>query len=285
MIHWPQRATRALVRLFAPLQEIDVYVEDRESEVFYQTLLEISVPDVRVVRVFALNGREDVLAAAAAYRDARRALFIIDGDFSWVRDEPAPSHNTLYRLEAYCIENLLLSETSAADVLSRFMAIAPTEAANLLKFDEWRQRMSESLVPLFALYAILNVDVPDHATISRGVGRLVSKSGRKTVLDPTRVAHEISEVKRALVGAGLSIENIDKRQHAIIDRTRFAAHAVDIVSGKDFLLALLEWEMRLHCNQVPARKALCFNLARACNPERLRGLAEAVRAIARTGSL
>jgi len=39
MIKWPERAKVSLRRLFEPLQDIDVYVEDENDEAFYKALL------------------------------------------------------------------------------------------------------------------------------------------------------------------------------------------------------------------------------------------------------
>lgn len=109
MLKWPTRALDAIQKLFEPLQDVDVFVEDADDEVFYSHLLRrITVAEARVVRVFAKNGREAVIDAARHHRPSGRAvLYLIDGDLEWVLGKAAPSVARLFRLPAYCIENLL----------------------------------------------------------------------------------------------------------------------------------------------------------------------------------
>jgi hypothetical protein len=93
MIKWPAKAGVAIRKLFEPLQEIDVYVEDQNDEVFYKSLINAACGEiVQVSRVFGLGGRKAVLDAAAAYNPSdRKALFIVDGDLEWVRGVFAPN--------------------------------------------------------------------------------------------------------------------------------------------------------------------------------------------------
>ena len=110
MLKWPERAKAAIRKLFEPLQDLDVYVEDANDEGFYRCLLNHATDGkVRVARVFALGGRNAVLSAAAAHdQRTRRAVFIVDGDLPWVKGESIPEVDGLHRHEAYCIENLLI---------------------------------------------------------------------------------------------------------------------------------------------------------------------------------
>jgi Protein of unknown function (DUF4435) len=108
MLKWPSRARIAIRKLFQPLQDIDVYVEDENDEVFYRALLKrVGANEIRVARVFGLGGRSAVIEAARAYQDPqRRALFLIDGDLDWVRGVALQGPAHLHRHEAYCVENL-----------------------------------------------------------------------------------------------------------------------------------------------------------------------------------
>lgn len=102
MIKWPERAIGAIRNLFEPLQDIDVYVEDTNDEAFYRALLNAATNEITVKRVFALNGRKNVIDAATAYdQKTRPALFIIDGDLPWVKGEPSPKIVGLHCHDAY----------------------------------------------------------------------------------------------------------------------------------------------------------------------------------------
>jgi hypothetical protein len=126
-IKWPARAETAIRLLYKPLQVIDVFVEDENDEAFYRALLNSATSnEVKVERVFALNGRDNVITAARNYNQhSRPALFIIDGDLSWVKGEAAPQVIGLHCHDAYCIENLILCEKALALILSQEAAITP----------------------------------------------------------------------------------------------------------------------------------------------------------------
>lgn len=89
MIKWPERAKAAIRKLFEPLQDVDVYIEDTNDEVFYRTLLNnVTNGQIKIARVFSLGGKTPVVNKARGHdHSARRALFIIDGDLDWVRGD------------------------------------------------------------------------------------------------------------------------------------------------------------------------------------------------------
>jgi hypothetical protein len=130
MLKWPERAKAAIVKLFEPLQPIDVYVEDTNDEAFYKTLLnKVSQDKVHIARVFALGGRKAVEDAAKVHDfSKRRALFIIDGDLDWVRGLPAPQIVGIHRHNAYCIENLLFCKKAVVQILSQDAVVSEDEA-------------------------------------------------------------------------------------------------------------------------------------------------------------
>lgn len=82
MLTWPKRALFAIKYLFSPLQDIDIYVEDHEDEVFYSELFKkIKPSNIRIKRVFGVGGKAALIDRAESHGwDTRPALFLIDGD-------------------------------------------------------------------------------------------------------------------------------------------------------------------------------------------------------------
>jgi Protein of unknown function (DUF4435) len=118
-LKWPGKAISAIQKLFEELQDIDVYIEDRGLESLYLELLKRIRPNgVRFARVLSVGSRLEVIGRARQHDfSIRRALFIVDGDFEWVRGEDPPSIDGVYRLDAYCIENLLITKPAAVRIL------------------------------------------------------------------------------------------------------------------------------------------------------------------------
>lgn len=245
MIRWPIKSARAISKLFKSTQNLDIFIEDQGDEQFYTLLFRSAAPEgVVVTRVVALGGCEPVKNAALTYMDERPALFLIDGDLQWVRGEAAPVISRLYRLNCYCIENILLCERLVATVAAEELMCSDDEALENLKFFEWRESM-RPLVSLFARFAVLNKVAPEIATISNGFSQLVTADPvhKLPVLCEEKVKTRmaaIDEIIHQRVGASgfKDIASVERR----IDEFDGGLLAV---SGKDFLLPLLFFYLKL----------------------------------------
>lgn len=279
MIRWPQRSLGAVAKLFEPLQDIDIYVEDAHDEVFYTHLFQRLAPnEVRIAKVFCAGNRDAVVAAASSHdHSRRRALFLIDGDLAWVRSEPAPDVARLFRLDAYCIENLLVHEPAIVQVLAEEVELMDSEAAEALKFARWENTITSPLVELFAAYACANSANPDVRTVSCGVGCLCSASTKRAVseLDRTKVATARDEaLSQAVAVFGEAVAS--QRYNQFLQRAQSLPRPLDIVSGKDFVLPLLDFELQKHKCKV-RRRTLRIKLAKLCDQRRFAQLSVAVR--------
>ena len=283
MLRWPRRATLAIRKLFEPLQDVDVYVEDTNDETFYRSLLNYaSGGQVKVARVFGLGGREAVLRAAASYdHGKRRALFIVDGDLSWVKGEVEPQSIGLHRHSAYCVENLLLCEYALSIIISQETLIPQDEARKRLAYQEWRNSVKRPLVELFAAFGTAHTYNPTIPTVSWGVGVMCVK--RKS---PARTELDHAKVLRARDSALLAAEAYVDQQTA---KTHYATLVTRIcelpdpllaVSGKHFLLPLMDFHLQsLGCRV--KRKTLRVRLATLGDAGRFAQLANALSVAAR----
>lgn len=270
---WPARALGAIVALFRPLQDIDVYVEDEGSEAFYSALIRRIAPEgVRVQRVFPLQGRLKVLDGAKTHDfTSRPALFVVDGDYEWVRGEPPPSSPGVYRLDAYCVENLLVCENAATQFLMECEACDEATARTKLDFSAWAKGLS-CLVELFAAWAVLNKLAPATATVSTGLSPfLVAKTGATSV-DPALVgaAHSSAVCTVSAQTGGSELLS------AVQGRVAGLAFPLDAASGKDFVLLALRFHIRAKTKEKFSLNSLKFRLARLVAPSRFAGLGQAL---------
>ncbi len=283
MIHWPQRARAAIKKLFEPLQDIDVYVEDTNDEVFYRTLLNrVSDGKVRIARVFALGGRTAVIEAATHHDfSRRRALFLIDGDLNWVRGAPPPNVIGLHQHDAYCVENLLLCKKALAFVLAQDAVLSEEDAEVTLGFDAWVTSIQQPLVALFAAFGTAHEITPDIPTVSKGVGVLCTANRRTkcTSLDATKVSQEGARVISAaetICGKVLVAHTYER----ILRRLQSLPFPLHGVSGKDFLLPLADFLLQSHGCRIK-RRSLRVRLATAGDLGRFSPLHEALLNAAR----
>lgn len=276
MLKWPSKAIGAIVKLFEPLQDIDVYVEDTDDQVFYSALLRNAAQGrVRVERVFPLGNRLKVIRGAQEYSPSgRRSLFIIDGDLEWVKGDNPPRLPWLYRINAYCVENLILCGHAAVSVLSEEVVLSEEEASAVLDFQDWLKSVDVPLIELFAAYATVHTFNPGFRTVSNGVGVLCTKSVGGTTLD----INKVNAAKSAAINAAekiVSPETVRLYYERILDRAHKLNSPYFIVSGKDFLLPLLDFHLQLRGCKVK-RKALRLKLAKNCSFEKLNELQEAM---------
>lgn len=278
MLKWPERAKSALRKLFEPLQDIDVYVEDINDEAFYRCLLsQATKGKVKVARVFSLGGRKPVIDAAMAYdQNTRPALFIIDGDFPWVKGELEPTVIGLHCHDAYCIENHLLCEKALSLVLSQEIVISEEEASERLQFDIWRQSISGPLLDLFSAFATVHDLDPTVPTVSQGVGNMCIKRRSTSITEL-----DISKVNRARESALKAAENAStpaataKLYKRFLNRLESLPDPLLAISGKDFLLPLLDFHLQsLGCRI--KRRSLRVRLASAGDISRFSKLADSL---------
>lgn len=280
MLKWPDRAKPAIRSLFASLQDVEVYVEDTNDEVFYRALLQRATgKHVRIARVFGLGGREAVINAATKYDHASKpALFIIDGDLDWVRGTPPPiSARWFHRHSAYCVENILICPLSIASLVSEELVLSFEDAEKRIGFEAWVNSIEKPLSDLFSAYATANEFCPHLTTVSTGVGVMCTPNRSKTppVLDPIKVDTE----KQQLLA---SVENIVAKP-SILEycnnvqmRISNLPFPLDAVSGKDFLLPLLHFHLQSLGIRIK-KDSLRLRLAKMCAQEKLNDLEEAIR--------
>lgn len=283
MLKWPARATGALRKLFEPLQEIDVYVEDSNDEAFYRCLLNSATNNsVQVARVFGLGGRPALLAAAAAHdHHKRRALYIIDGDFPWVRGDAPPNIVGLHQLEAYCVENLLVCEKAISLLVSQEIAITEQEAEAALGFGTWRTSVLEPLCELFAAFATAVEFDSTIPTVSQGVGVMCAQHRAPVRTELDRVKVQGARDRALLAAEAVADKDIVAARYATTLQRIYKIHdPLRAVSGKDFVLPLIDFHLqRLGCRI--RRKSLRIRLASAGQMERFASLAEGLKYAAR----
>lgn len=283
MIKWPERAKAAIRKLFEPLQDIDVYVEDTNDEAFYRCLLEQATQGkVQIARVFSLGGRPAVVEAAKNHdQKSRRALFIIDGDLPWVGGTPPPNIVGLHQHDAYCVENLLLCEKAITTLLSQETGKTELAAKEELSFQQWLGAIRAPLSELFAAFATLHEFDPQIKTVSQGVGVMCIKrrANKVTELDAQKVKSAQDNAIRSAKAAS-SPAKASQKYDSILLRIRALPESLLAVSGKDFLLPLLDFHLQSFGCRIK-RRSLRMRLASAGDPTRFARLAAALEATAK----
>lgn len=113
MIEYSKRSRRAVARLMAAYNDIDIYVEDSTYVGLYERLVNKALGGrAKVQKVIALGAKQDVLQAANNDNnpEGRPRLYIVDGDLDLIAHLRNRRAMHLHRLRVYSLENLLFEE-------------------------------------------------------------------------------------------------------------------------------------------------------------------------------
>lgn len=272
---FPERALASKAVLYRPLQEIDIYVEDEGSEVFYTELLKRLVGrDARIATVVPLRGRNNVIKKAEEYSDSRPALFLIDGDLHWVAGLSLPTLPHIYVHPCYCVENYLFCEDAMIQIVVENQGmIKDSDAKRALDWKTIRDRVETLLVPLFIEFAVAFALCPEIKTVSRGIGCLLrdSRKGSPPEIDEVKISAVRQEVKDEVIGRVGTVA-YDLKRSLIAGQVKALADPIDAVSGKAFLVPVQMFEAGRAGGQKVQRKSFVFRLARHCRLDKLQTL-------------
>lgn len=285
MLRWPAKAWRSVAILFAPLQDVDVYVEDHESQVFYGELFKRLVGDkVSIVRAIPLGNRHAVETACASHGAASRpSLYLVDGDLDWVAGRSPLSLPFMYRLQAYCVENFLICELAAIELaVEAHGKIDQQEARNRLGWSTWVNELRNTLLDLSIVFAVAHVLTPDIRTVAHGHGAVCDQAqkGKDPKLNSARAASLRTQIMDDVV-AQVGMPAFQVEYGRVRARVDALADPLRVVSGKNFLLPSLRFQIRSVAPESFPRRSFQLRLARHCDLSGLNGLRDAVLAVAR----
>lgn len=265
MTSYSPRAARALGFLKRQYNDIEVYVEDSSGHNMWLKVLKRILPlGVLITSVNVLNGRNSVVEACRLdqARDGRRRLYIIDADFDHVLGRAKSRLRHLYRLAAYCIENVLLHPRSVVELGTEgHLQCSYDEAIENLDLDALIFSHDLLLRKLFVVYAAAEDVESNVPTVSFSVHRLMTRGadGRER-LDPEKVWLRIREVQKA------AILVVGARRFAASRRAAWQRAKTlplnKVVSGKDYLFPIIAKRLKFGCGLSGSDEQLKIQLAK-----------------------
>lgn len=264
---FPERALPSKAVLYRPLQDIDIFVEDEGSEVFYKRLLGRLAQDIaRIATVIPLRGRINVINKCQQYTEKRPAVFIVDGDLEWVAGKPLPSYKHLYIHPCYCIENYLFCEKAMVEiVVENTGTLSEAKAKQILGWASFRKSLKKTLLQLFVEFATVYLLCPHIGTVSRGIGEcLRDEKGKLPRLDAKKIKGIQKQLRSQVVAEVGAIKYLKARK-AIKKRIMSFSDPLDAVSGKDFLIPLQMFEITRASKRREYTKSFVFKLSKYCN--------------------
>lgn len=287
MIRYGLRSRRAYAHLMSKYNDIDVYVEDATYVGVYEKIINKALKGkARVERVIPLGPREKVVEEAMNDNapGGRPRLYVVDGDLDLIAFKRRASAKRLYRLNVYCLENLLW-EKGALDAFSSYAMPAHTSGNALatLKYSEIQADVDEILGPYFHVLAVarrLKLRGSVYAINPPSVSR--DESGRAVGADRRKVKARIRQIAQAI-----RAEVGNNRYRLVKARVRRVAsekglRGMHYVSGKAFAIGYLSNRVTCRGGLSLDRRATVSFLADYCKLEMDPRFARRLRKVARS---
>lgn len=280
-MRYHERARRAIALLFRAYNDIDVYVEDSSAHNLWAILIDRMLEGrAKVSKVFQLGGKDQVINACAEDQDddARRRLYIIDGDFGIALGAPKPELKHLYRLECYNVECLLFTETAVVEVAVEQMTNSPRLAvAELLDFAGLSRSIVSPLAYLFACYAAAHAVEPSCQTVGYKVERLCVDNGSDVLPTDEKVGGRIVDVREAVVAAGKEGHFEATLESVKVRLAGSTEHTARFICGKTHLIPLVFHRMKRRAGFKGTAEQFKVRLARHTSLDVDPGLCKAIR--------
>jgi hypothetical protein len=247
MIKYSPRSARAIGLLKAFYNDVEIFVEDHAApNVHLLICRSILGNGIKLVSVNSLGGKDAVLEACRLDQaaDARKRLYVIDGDLDLILGLAKPRLKHLYRLRTYCVENLLLSQAAVEAVcLQSAPRLQPLQVRATLDFSRWVASLAEELLPLFVAYGIARLVQPTIQTVGASVYQLCVQQNGCPTLNRLKVFSRIRSVLRQIA---FGVRSVRIKAARLQIEANYSGGISDLryVSGRDYILPLLYHRLR-----------------------------------------
>jgi hypothetical protein len=283
MIQYSAAAQRGRAHLLQKYNDVLLFVEDETCQNMHVRFFAKILEGIgKLQHVFPLHGRAAVLNAALSDTSGDpRVIYVIDGDLDVLTGRPVPTCQNLYRVNAYCIENLIISEQGLLTVAAE--SSVEQDARSLrhdLAFSPSKRSLERLLIPLFREYAIVSRLGLGMETVKFAVVRLCKDDA--PYVDARSLRSRIREIRKQVIASvGWATYRAEKD---LVSRQAKALRDKSMaISGKDYLLPLVQRWLRAKFGFRDSRSGLAVRLASHASPDVEPGLRDFVRSAALAG--
>lgn len=250
MIKFSARSILALPRFFAYRNEFDIFTEDRVADKeFYKSIFKRLFQDkVKINDVTPLGCKANVLSAYENQPEKvrRKQFYIIDGDLDLVIGTNRKSERNLIVLDSYCIENYIINENGAVELIYLSCGnVSKEEVKNRLDYEKWLGNNAKPLVDLFLHFAILKKH--GGGPRLRNANEFLKHQQKETIIDQSAVEFYTAEIKKEIIKilADKGYQDPNGEYDEEIKNYRKSWNydtdsLLKIVSGKNYLLPILQ---------------------------------------------
>lgn len=271
-------ASKAKSIFFEDYNDIDVYTEDTANgykKLYSKLLSRYFKDDYKIENIFPLGGRDAVIEACKQEKNkrSRPRVYIIDGDLYLLRNSN-PEIPGLFVLKEYCIENALVCENASVSFLvDEDPAREFDQIRNDLNFTHWMEHNEPLLLDLFICYAISMELTPDLPTVSLKVSDYINDD---TGLVDIKKINKKTEQRKQEIIERIGKDKYEKRYAELVEFSSGCDKKYSFISGKDYLLPLLQMRMRKVIKYSATAISFRHRLSNNCKLDIFDGLKEKI---------
>ncbi len=241
---------KAIPRFFAYRNEIDIYTEDKVSDKeFYKALFSRLTNNKIIINdITPLGCKSNVLKAydEQDISSSRKKIYIVDGDLDLIIGTNRKPEKNLVILDSYCIENYIIDEKSALEIIYYSNGISEKHSlSKKLNFDKWIGYNKTVLINLFLNFAIFRMF--GGGPIIKSASHFLKTEKKQVILDTAAINVYSNEVKDEIIellkenGFDSPEETYEKEFDKLkINWVDSNETLLSIISGKDYLIHLLQ---------------------------------------------
>ena len=250
MVKFSFDSLKAMPKFFAYRNDVDIFTEDKTTDKeFYKTLFQrLLGTKIKINDITPLGCKSNVLKAYdnQPQNPVRNQYFIIDGDLDLIINTNRKSENNLIVLDAYCIENYLIDECGAIELI--YFSNGKEDRKNIskrLNFEKWLSYNSSELIHLFLHFAILRMY--GGGPKIRNANEFLKKEKKQTILDAQLIINYTDDLRKEIINKLIELDYQDSQFEYEKTLAKLSSRweannytILTIVSGKDYLIPLIQ---------------------------------------------
>jgi len=243
-----------LKRIFTKKEScIFIITEDKkDDQIFYDLLLKrLNCESFKIISITPLGSRANVMRRSLEDKNPQvPTLYIIDGDIDLIMKEPIESNN-LISLDRYCIENYLCCENGLINLLVTNYGNSISHYKSKIEFSKTINKFCIYFQKIAIRYFIAQ-QLGCQTSFKKAPDFFYIRQGGIFEIDKVKVKAEINRVE-ILIKQKLK-QNKIKAYNSELNRLISEVEAknpfninnyLKVISGKDFLLPVLEKKMKI----------------------------------------
>ncbi len=258
---------------YVQFNDISFYIEDEEQENFFFCILKNLFPDIRIDRIFPLNGKENVINESNSSLGDNKKVFIVDKDFDDILNKMNSNENLFY-LERYSIENHLIEKEAIVEyIIGEKPKLKREDIDNTLDLDSHIENINNKLSELIHLHLVVQNKCSNLKNVSLNHERFFDFNNGDFTIKPAQIDAYKVQIRYELnnIDGRLTLESQVRKVKSVININSNEL-CIKHVPGK-YLIKMIKQLIESFFGLVSRNtESFCYRLANNCSFTSLNGL-------------